>query len=164
MTVRYLRGLCLALLAVVSVSLAAPALAQSGFPDKTDDMSVTLTVDHYCEVAVTNHVEFSFTAALTTPNPAETDDGTFDVTCTATTPYTISIGLGDHADVSQRRMQGTTTTTNYLEYDLSLVGSPSAGTGAAQTYTVTGTLGAGQAVTPDTYSDTVVITIAYDAG
>jgi spore coat protein U-like protein len=161
MTVRYLRGLCLALLAVVSVSLAEPAFAQAQFPDQTDDMNVTLTVDHYCDVAVTDHVDFSFTAALTTPNPAETDDGTLDVTCTETTPYTISIGLGNHAVVSQRRMQGGTTTTNYLEYGLALVGSPSAGTGAAQSYTVTGTLGAGQAVTPDTYSDTVVITIAY---
>lgn len=94
---------------------------------------------------------------------AKTQTGTpsFNVRCTVGTPYTVTLGNGSNFTTT-RRMR-LSATTNYLNYNLSHTppAGGGTGTGAAQSYSVTGDIPVGQWVTPGAYTDTVVVTITY---
>jgi spore coat protein U-like protein len=97
------------------------------------------------------------------------------VTCTNTTPYTVSLNAGTapEASVTTRRMTGGAGV--YLAYALysnaerttnwgSTIGSDvvsGTGTGSGQAITVYGREAAGQFVTPGAYTDTITATVTY---
>lgn len=154
-------------LLIALMALAAPVLAGTD----TDNLSVTATVAASCSVETTQDVAFG-TIDSATVNTAE---GTVTVTCTNGTGYSIALDDGDYYS-SGRRMQGDTVTTSYLPYELyqdsgyitlwgdgthgSVKGSLT-GTGSGEAHTVYGRITAGQYPAPDTYADTVVVTVTF---
>ncbi|MFA5083155.1 MAG: spore coat U domain-containing protein [Hydrogenophilaceae bacterium] len=145
---------------------AAPALAATA----TANLSVTATVAATCSVA-TSPVAFG-TIVSSTSNAAT---GTVTVTCTNGTTYSIALGDGLYYS-SGRRMRSTTSTYEYLPYDLyqevghttlwgdgihgTVMGSLT-GNGSEQAYTVYGLIPINQYPKADSYADTVQVTVTY---
>ena len=102
--------------------------------------------------------------------------GAVTIACTKNTTASIGLGLGLNATASQRRMEDTSTATNYLNYELysnagrTTVWGNAAGTwytpAAApdknpRTFTVYGRIAAAQDVPAGKYNDTVVATVNF---
>jgi spore coat protein U-like protein len=167
-TVKY--ALPAAILGCLTLGLASvPAAAATN----TTTFMVTATVVANCTITPTGGVAFgSYTGT------AKTASTTLTINCTNTTPYSVGLNPGatSGATVTTRQMKGalpaTTTTLSYgLTTDSAgaknwtdIGGSNVAtgtGTSSTQTINVYGQLAAGQAVAPDSYSDTITATISY---
>lgn len=154
-------GLVLATTAFASASPAAAATS-------TATMSVTATVQATCSASAT-------TLAFGTYTGVQLDgSSTLSVSCTNTTPYTVSlnVGTGTGATVAVRKMTASTQALNYSLYQDSgrstvwgqTIGTDTlagTGNGSAQSLTVYGRIPAGQLPTPGSYSDTITATITY---
>lgn len=157
------------------IALALGALgmaggAQAGTAPGT--IAVSATVASSCAVNSAGAMAFGTVTGNVSAVPATS---TISVTCTNTTPYTYYTNTGLYVSSSQMRMQGATTTTQYLPYTLyttsaytttfptSSTGALSGtGTGSAQTITIYGQIAAGITLpSPQTYADTVTLTVAY---
>lgn len=165
-----MRKIVIALAGAVSVLAAPPAFASS----TTTTLAVSATVQKACQFNSTTTVAFGY---YTTNVNAYNSTGGFSVTCTNTTAYTVSAGSGSNDSGTQHRMAGTSNpTTQFLTYNLYVDSAHTnlftgtvapgvfsgTGTGSAQTYTVYGQIPAGTTIpTPDTYGDTVTLTITY---
>ncbi len=137
----------------------------------TANLGVSLTITSTCTVNG-GTVAFGTTGLLTS---ILNGNGTFTVTCTNTTPYTVSLNQGlNGASVTARLLHSPTTSANvsYGLYSDALRtlnwGNTSAswvsgtGTGAAQTLTVYGLIPLQTTPAPATdYADTVTITVTY---
>lgn len=160
------KGLVASLLAGLAASSAFAGTATATF-------QVTATVSSACTVAATNVAFGSITPAATGTAAAT---GTLTSTCTKTTPYTLSINAGAGTFAQRTMAGGTSGNTDKLNYNLytsnaytSVFGDGTTstanvslvGTGAAQTTTVYGQLPLNQYLKPDTYSDTLTVTLAY---
>ncbi|UXI67313.1 Csu type fimbrial protein [Tahibacter amnicola] len=163
--------LSFALVAVVSVIAAAPAIAAT----TTSTLNVAATVVDSCTAggATLNFGQFD-----PRTGSALTGNQNFTVQCTVGTDYTIALnaGTGDGASLAIRKMTGTNT-SELLNYALFVDSGrtviwgdgtdttemvSSDGTGSNQVFTVYGTILGGQTATPvDTYSDAVTITVTY---
>lgn len=159
------------LLALAALAVASSAaMAQTA----TAPLDVTATVLKSCELA-TSPVNFgSFQPASTGEVDAA---GAVNVTCTKTTPYTISMGTGaNSSSFAARSMAGGGTNTDKLNYNLftdpartSVWGDgtaststiPGVGSGTSVNLPVYGRLSKSQFVTPDNYLDTVTVTVTY---
>ena len=98
---------------------------------------VTIYYPAVCTItAAPGNVAFAYTAFRATPLPAST---TFGVTCTNTLGYTLAL-------------DATSGVVIGLQYLLSLSAASATGTGAQQTFTINGTMPAGQAGTCTTGS------------
>ena len=139
----------------------------------TANFQVTATVSASCAVSATN-VAFGTITPAATGTAAAT--GTITSTCTKTTPYTLNLNAGNSGVFTGRTMAGSTGNTDALAYNLytesaytNVFGDNSTGTknvgltgtGAAQTTTVYGSLSLNQYLKPDTYSDTLTVTLSY---
>ena len=103
----------------------------------TSTFPVSLVSPATCTVSTApGTVAFTYTAFSVTAANATT---TFGVTCTNLLPYTMAL-------------DATTAVIAGLQYSLSLSSAGATGTGAAQPYTITGTMPAGQAGTCATAS------------
>jgi spore coat protein U-like protein len=142
-------------------------------------LSATAAVTGSCS-AFTSAGGFPFTAYASnsaTPVDATT---TVSATCTSGTPYTMAISAGSHLSSGTwggyRALIGSAG--GYLSYSVTVATPAGAfwgdgvngglgavlgatGTGAAQTFTVSGRIMAGQVATVGTYSDTVVASLTY---
>jgi spore coat protein U-like protein len=104
--------------------------------------------------------------------------GSVTVNCTSGAPYSVTFDQGLHAasgstvDSPARQMANQTAgSTDVLAYSLAYGGSAiggsaasdisGTGNGASQTYTIDGSIPAGQAVGDGSYLDTVVATVNY---
>lgn len=161
-----LRRILLTAIAIPASSLPLPARAAATF-------QVSATIVNSCTVTGTT---LNFGAAidpLATSTPVDATS-TLSVTCTNTTPYSISLNAGSNGSgFSSRAMKSG---THALAYQLYLDSGRSSvwgdGTSGSSTFSGTGT-GSPQAlsiygripslanVVPGSYADTVTVTISY---
>ena len=173
------RSLSLGSLALVPVLAASSASAAPQNP-ATATFNVTITILKQCTVTAPSTINLGSVGAndliTTTTNATQP----FTVTCSTGTPYTI--GFASTNDVAAgsatHQMKGATGgNTNVVQYNLFDATSGATNTGAlsASTSVISGTgTGASQtkslkaqvvnyttAVTPDTYNDTVTMSVTY---
>ena len=142
----------------------------TGAKNASTSSSATATVVSSCNVSATN-INFGSIGVLT----GNTDStGTLSIQCNSTLPYTVSLngGLSGAADPTQRKMTFSGANTIYGLYRDSArslpwgatVGTNTAsgtGNGASQNLTVYGRIAAQTTPKPGTYTDTIVVTVAY---
>lgn len=141
--------------------------AQAGTATATMSNSATLAA--YCTVSTGNLAFGTYngtSAAATSANVS--------VTCTKTTTYTVALDAGTTSGgtLTVRELLGGVS-GDKLNYTISQDaghatnwasgGSAESGTGngSAQTLVAYGNIAAGQFVTPDSYTDTVTVTLTY---
>ncbi|MGA2045010.1 MAG: spore coat U domain-containing protein [Roseiarcus sp.] len=159
----------LLLAAVAASSCLFPALANAS--TAVGNLAVTMTIASTCTVSTSGVLAFGSVGLLTT---AVSATGSFGVTCTNTTPYNVGLNQGANGGtVTTRQMKGSTTaalvnysifsnvaaTTNWGNTTGSWVAG--VGTGSSQTMNVYGVVPVQATPAPDTYTDTVTITINY---
>jgi spore coat protein U-like protein len=147
-----------------------PSCATLANPSGTAPFTVTATVVASCAVSATT-LDFGSTGVLL----ANVDSSnTLSVTCSNTVPYSISLngGLSGATDPTQRKMTRSSEAVTYGLYrDAarsqtwgSTAGTNTAsgtGSGFAQSFTVYGRVPPQSTPSPGTYTDTIVITVAY---
>jgi len=157
-------------LLALSVLASSTGCAQAS-TSITANLGVSLSITATCTVNG-GTVAFGTTGLLTAILDG---NGTFTVTCTNTTPYTVGLNQGlNGASVTARLMHSPTTSANvsYALYSdvlrTSNWGNTSGswvsgtGTGSAQTLTVYGLIPIQTTPAPATdYADTVTITVTY---
>ncbi|MDK3017345.1 Csu type fimbrial protein [Pseudodonghicola flavimaris] len=159
----------LAILAVALCGYTGPVVAQTA----TATFGVQIVISDDCEVTSTETLDFGTQGVLTT---AVTSSADLQITCTTGTGY--SIGLNEGATT------GGTTATRLMEvsgggatigYELysdsartsnwgDTIGTDvvtGTGTGAAQTYTVYGTVPSQTTPAAGTYTDTITVTVTF---
>jgi spore coat protein U-like protein len=160
--------------AYAAYTLALPALAPPcttlTSPSVTAPFTVTATIVANCSVSATA-LDFGSAGLL----DADVDDtNALSVTCTALTPYTISLdgGLSGATNPALRKMtKGAETVTYGLYRDAarslawgSTIGVDtvsSIGTGLAENHTVYGRVAPQPTPSPGTYTDTIVVLVSY---
>lgn len=142
----------------------------------TDNLEVTAQILGTCSALTAGSVAFgTYDTAETDPTDAT---GTITVTCTLGTLYKIALGDGTSYSSGTRHMTGTYSAGS-LAYDLYQDASRSVkwgdgdpdplkpatlwivSTGGDTEHTVYGRIPAEQALGPDEYADTVVVTLTY---
>lgn len=121
------------LLAVISLALTALVAVPARAATTAGNFDVIITLTSACQYAKTSDVVFAYTSFQTTA-AAQTTAGGFTVKCTNTLPYTLALdAAGSYTDQA----------TN-LAYTLTLSAAGGTGNGAAQAYSVTGSIAANQ--------------------
>jgi len=153
--------------AVAALGTAAYAATATG------TLNVTLTITASCTVQNSPTLAFGSVGTLTSNTDATT---AITVQCTNTTTYDIALGQGANGtSVTARQMLGTggsPSTVNYALYRDAgrtqnwgqTIGTDvvsGTGNGADQNVTVYGRVPIQTSVKPDTYTDTVAITVTY---
>jgi len=132
-------------------------------------MAVTSTVAATCVNTIVPLAFGTYTGAVAAST------GSISVTCTNTTPYTVSLDPGTFAGASTTTRELTGPGGAGLNYILTsdaayavnwgdVVGTDTVagtGTGAAQLLTIYGQEAAGQYVAPGAYTDTITATVTY---
>ena len=117
--------------AVASMLAALPAAQAAG--TATGGFNVTVNLTSKCQITTApSDVAFSYTSFQATNASAST---TYAVQCTNSLPYTMALDAT------------ATNTVAGLNYSLALSAASGTGNGAAQSYTVNGTMVSGQAGT-----------------
>lgn len=161
------------LVATAIIGTLASAQAASA-ATTTDSFTVSATVQADCVITSASNLAFGTVGAL---NADVDSTSTISVKCTNTTPYDIGLNAGTAtgATVSSRSMTGAGTSPATLSYELfsdtdrttnwgDTVGTDTVsgtGTGSAIDHTVFGRIPAQSAPKPDSYSDTITITVTY---
>lgn len=163
------RKILAALLVASSVLGASSAMAGTA----TGTMAVSATLTSDCQITA-NPLSFGSVSGLLAS--AVTVSTTVSVTCSNTTPFTVSLngGTTTGATTTGRMMANGSNTLNYGIYQDSAYTqnwgnttgtggdvATGTGTGAAVILTAYGKIPAGQVVVPGTYTDTVTATVAY---
>lgn len=169
---------CAALFAAIVVIVGASEVAEAG--TATANFNVSITITKQCDVSTAptniNLGSYGSTALISS---GATGTTSFDVLCTAGTPYTIGFASGNDLTVGSptHQMKGTGANADVVQYNLTdatagatntspLSASSSVisdtGTGAAQAKTVEAQVVNYTApAAPDTYTDTVTLTVSY---
>jgi spore coat protein U-like protein len=159
-----------AALAFIAAALAASAAGAT--QQVTTSFQVQITIQDACAITTAGTLDFGSHGVLTSTVDASS---TLTVQCTATTPYSIglSAGGGSGATVAARKMTGsgggTVGYSLYRDSARSLVWGETigtdtfagVGTGAAQSETVFGRVPAQSTPAPDTYLDSITVTVTY---
>jgi spore coat protein U-like protein len=143
---------------LLTITAAAAIIAMAGSAmAATANLAVSATVANACSVTG-GTLSFGALDTLAAPVVPGTSAGV-TVTCTKSDPYTVTVDKGTHFVGAQANLKNTTN-TDVIPYSLT-VPAVSAGTGAAQTIAITGTIAAGtyNTASAGTYNDTVVITV-----
>ena len=159
-------GRCSAVVAgfILAAGTSEAAQAQSA----TGSMTVSTTIASSCSVSNISNVSFGI---ITGQSISSTDaTGSFDVTCTTGTSYSIALNSGQNVTGSTRRMR-IGSTANYLTYEIysnsgrttvwSTAITGFTGTNSAQTHIAYARLPSQIAPAPGSYTDTITITVAY---
>jgi len=112
------------------------------FQGKTGSITVSITAPATCSLTAPGTMIFNYTSGSAIAAAAST---TFNALCTNLLPYTLSLdagGTGYTGSFTSPTGSYTNTATSLI-YSLTLP-TPTAGTGVAQTYTLTGSMAAGQ--------------------
>jgi spore coat protein U-like protein len=121
------------LLLTAALGLVALASIPAQAATATGNFDVNITLTSACVYAKTADVVFNYTS-FQVAAAAQTTAGGFTVKCTNLLPYTLALdAAGSYTDAA----------TN-LAYTLSLSSSSATGSGAAQAYTVNGSIAGGQ--------------------
>lgn len=166
------------LLALTSLLvLSAPSLAGTA----TGNITVTAQVVDACSITGVGGGSSSDTTAnfgVYMPGAgnvlgAGAEGLNMSVNCSLGTLYTASMSAGQNAQGTQRRMQNTGTSGNYLNYSLGLLDAngllndtvgaslPYVGTGVAVPLVLRGSVPSGQNARVGDYQDVVVLSISY---
>ena len=131
----------------------------------TGNFTAKIVIQDACEVTDTNDLDFGTAGTLTTAVTAST---TFKVKCTNTTGYSIGLGGANDSGGNKRMTNGSEYVTYQTYSDSShttvwdnTTTVSGTGNGSDQTYTVYGKVPSQTAPSPDTYTDTVTITVTY---
>ena len=157
--------------------LAAGALlAQANSGQAATDQATfqsRITIQADCQILSTNTLDFGTSGIITAAINATAD---FTVHCTNTTAYNVGLDAGTTTggSVTTRKMVGnsSTATVDYKMFSDSgrtvnwgnTVGTDTVsgtGNGAAQTLTIYGQVPNQTTPAPDTYTDTVTVTVTY---
>lgn len=146
-----------------------PALATT---DITSSFTVSLTITAQCVINSASNLNFGSTQGVITDDLEATS--TIAVQCTNTTPYDIGLAVTSPQTPVTRLLTGalssaTLTYGLYRDSDHLLPWGPAIGTntvhatgnGAEQSYTVYGLLPEVATPEPDTYSQSVTLTVTY---
>ena len=161
--------------AALAAALLLLAPAAQGTTNVTTTFQVQITLVSSCAISASN---LNFGSGIGLLTSAVNNSTTLSVTCSNTTPYTVSLdgGTVSGSTVSNRLMAGTTTgnTGTTLQFQLysdsgraTLWGNSSGswvsgtGNGAAQTLTVYGQVPTQTTPKPDTYQTTITATVTY---
>jgi spore coat protein U-like protein len=141
------------------------------------NLPVSVVVGNNCTISTTAVTFPSYDPIGThASTPDDSSAGAVTVTCTRGTTASIGLGLGLNATGSQRRMEDTSSSTNYLNYELyqntgrttvwgnasgSWFTPPAAPDKNPRTFPVYGRIPAGQDIPAATYNDTVVATVNF---
>lgn len=118
------------LMTILAASVATIGLNAEAAGTASQAFNVTVNLTSACSItAGPTDVAFSYTSFQ--PGPATAAGGAFSVKCTNNLPYTMAL-------------DSTTGTVIGLNYSLSLSAAGGTGNGAAQAYSVGGTMAAGQ--------------------
>jgi spore coat protein U-like protein len=161
--------------ALVAAACAIPALAAGN--TATGNLAVSATVKASCSVATGNALSFG---TYDPSAPVVTITSAIAFKCTKSTSWEVTLSKGGSPGLgaSGTRAMVNAGNTEYLGYDLFIDGGATkvwgdtAGggntvsgsgipAGPGGTIPVTGVIPVGQYVTPQAYSDTVVITVNY---
>jgi spore coat protein U-like protein len=153
--------------------VGGPAVAAT----TTQTFNVTMTIVAQCVIRSTALLSFGNSigvlggASGTANNDAQT---TVAVQCTNTTPYSIGLDAGANGGtVSTRLMKGSgSATVQYKLYQdpshtvnwgntATVDTNDQTGNGASQSYTIYGRVPPQTTPAPDTYNDTVTVTVTY---
>jgi spore coat protein U-like protein len=143
---------------LLTITAAAAIIAMAGSAmAATANLAVSATVANACSV-VGGTLSFGALDTLAAPVVPGTSAGV-SVTCTKSDPYTVTVDKGANFVGAQANLKNAGN-TDKIPYSLT-VPAVSAGTGAAQTIAITGTIAAGtyNTASAGTYNDTVVITV-----
>lgn len=133
---------------IMAASLVAAALAsghaQAGSTSGQFNVNVTLT--SACTMSAVTAVDFAYTSMQA--GAATATGGGFSVTCTNSLPYTFGLQSGGGAATPPGAATiSITDNALNLGYSLGLSAAGGSGNGAAQSYSVTGTMAGSQAGT-----------------
>jgi spore coat protein U-like protein len=118
--------------------LAGPA----GAATSSNTFNVSITLNSACQVTTTPTIAFTYTSFQAAN---ATSNSNFTIQCTNTKAIS-SVLLDDGAGgLAAGLSQSYVDAATGLAYTLTLSGVPAAGTGAAQTISIAGTMGSGQA-------------------
>jgi len=146
----------------------APCLGLAG-KRTTFGFSASARVDPNCVVSASD-LNFGVLTDFSRPVDAQTS---ISVSCSAGLSYTIALdgGRSQASDPTQRKMTSGVASIRYALHRDAARGLPwgassanahaSVGSGGAQTIPVYGRIAAGQSPSPGSYSDVIVITVAY---
>lgn len=154
---------------LILVAALSAVAAQAGSVNAPLEASATISSS--CVVSATN-VSFG------TVTPAATGDvsatGSIKAHCTNGTAYKITISAGSSADANARKMAGTSGNTDKFAYNLysdagatqvwkatEADGIAGTGNGAEQVLNVYAKAPLNQYLKPDTYSDSLTVTLSY---
>lgn len=129
----------------------------------TASMGVSATVQSTCVISATPMGFGTYAAVVNNAT------STVAVTCTNTTPYTVSLNAGaaTGATVTNRSMTGGAVLLNYALYSDSArsanftTTASLTGNGSSQPITIYGQIPGLQYVAPGTYTDTIIATVTY---
>lgn len=159
-------------LAVAVIVAVAPGLLMAA--QSTSNLSVTATVNTNCTISTAPLAFGSYDPVVTHATTDLDNTGTVTIRCTKGTVADITLGLGANASGSTRRMVGGVS-GDFLAYEIyqdsgrtTVWGegadkqtTPAAPNNGNQNYTAYGRITAGQDVSADSYTDTVVATVIF---
>lgn len=134
----------LILAALIAAAAITAWVARAASTSGTFNVNVTL--NSTCTLSAITAVDFSYTSFQ--GSAASSTNGGFTVTCTNSLPYTFGLQTGSGA-ASPPGAATITVTDNAvnLQYTLGTSAAGGTGNGAAQAYSVTGTMAANQSGT-----------------
>ena len=165
---------------VLMVAALMPLSTTAGFAaaqTATANFNVTITILKQCTVTAPATIALGSVGANDLKTTTTSSTQAYSVLCSKGTPYTI--GFSSPNDVSAgsatHQMKGTGSNTDYVQYNLfdattngtvpldsSAHVVSDTGTGASQSKSVKAqVVNYTTAVTPDTYTDTVTMTVTY---
>jgi spore coat protein U-like protein len=129
--------------ALLAIGVIQPAAAQTA--SGQFDVNINLTAG--CSLSAITAVDFAYTSFQ--GGIANATNGGFSVTCTNSLPYTFGLqsGAGAATPPGAATIGPINDDAVNLAYSLALSAAGGVGSGAAQGYSVTGTMAAGQAGT-----------------
>ena len=133
---------------IIAATAVAAALAagnaQAGNTSGTFNVNVTLTSS--CTLGAVTDLAFAYTSLQVGASAAT--GGGFSVSCTSTLPYTFGLQSGNGAATPPGAATiAVSDNAVNLNYSLGLSAAGATGNGAAQAFSVTGTMAGGQAGT-----------------
>jgi spore coat protein U-like protein len=147
--------------------VGGPAIALT----TTSPLSVQMTIQAQCVINSVDAINFGTSGVI---NSNHDQTSTLKVQCTNSTAYDIELNKGTTAgaSIAQRKLINGSETINYNLYtdpsrtsvwgetpNTDTVGAT--GNGAEQTYTIFARVSAQTTPSPNTYTDTVTVTVTY---
>lgn len=126
--------------ATVCALLASPGFAATA----TNSFNVSITLNSACQVVTVPTIAFTYTSFQAA---AATSSSTFNVQCTNTKAISSVLLDNGSGGLAAGLSQAYTDNATGLTYTLTLSGVPTAGTGAAQTISIAGSMAGGQSGT-----------------